>query len=249
MSDPPPAFLTTERLGLHPPTRADAAFVHRTSLDERVWRTGFTPFPRSREAVAEFLAEGANGDDRVDFLVRVRDGDPGDGFTDAAATHAADTVDEVASDDGRDGVVSDDGTDGAASSDDDADGAAAAESADRTDDGPHPDPAGRRAGMVSLTDVDYRRSSAEVGYWLAPAAQGHGYATAAVERVLTYAFDTLDLHRIEAEVDAPNDASVGLLESLGFTHEGTRREVRVLDGERVDMHVYGLLAPEWDDGD
>lgn len=226
MSDSPPAFLTTERLGLHPPTRADAAFVHRTSLDERVWRTGFTPFPRSREAVAEFLAEGANGDERVDFLVRVRDDDSGSGAGDMEVTHPADGVDEVASDD-------------------DTDGAAAADPADQTDGGPHPDPPGRRAGMVSLTDVDYRRSSAEVGYWLAPAAQGNGYATEAVGRVLTYAVDTLDLHRIEAEVDAPNDPSVGLLESLGFTHEGTRREVRVLDGERVDMHVYGLLAPEW----
>jgi Acetyltransferases, including N-acetylases of ribosomal proteins len=100
--------------------------------------------------------------------------------------------------------------------------------------------------MVSLTDVDYRRSTAEVGYWLVLATQGHGYATEAVGRLLSYAFDTLDLSRIEATVDAPNDPSVGVLESLGFTHEGTRPEARVFDGERVDVYDYGLLADEWE---
>lgn len=187
-------FLTDDRVELHAPSEADAAFVHRASVDERLWRTGFTPLPRDRATVAEFLREEANADGRVDFLVRVPEAD---------------------------------GTD--------------TESADD----PNPE-ATRRAGMVSLTDVDYRRSSATVGYWLVPAVQGHGYATEAIRRVLSYAFGTLALHRIEATVDAPNDPSIGVLESLGFTHEGTRREARVLDGDRVDMHDYGLLAAEWE---
>ena len=49
----------------------------------------------------------------------------------------------------------------------------------------------RRAGMVSLTDVNYRRSTAEVGYWLVPATQGRGYAREAVGRLLSYAFDRM----------------------------------------------------------
>lgn len=187
-----PPFLRGDRVELHAPSEADAAFVHRASVDERLWRTGFTPLPRDRATVAEFLREEANADGRVDFLVRVPEAD---------------------------------GTD--------------TESADDPE-------ATRRAGMVSLTDVDYRRSSATVGYWVVPAVQGHGYATEAVGRVLSYAFDTLALHRIEATVDAPNDPSIGVLESLGFTHEGTRRAARVLNGDRVDMHDYGLLVDEWE---
>ncbi len=188
-----PPFLRGDRVELHAPSEADAAFVHRASVDERLWRTGFTPLPRDRATVAEFLREEANADGRVDFLVRVPEADGTD-------TESADDPEVT-----------------------------------------------RRAGMVSLTDVDYRRSSATVGYWLVPAAQGHGYATEAVGRVLSYAFDTLALHRIEATVDAPNDPSIGVLESLGFTHEGTRRAARVLDGDRVDMHDYGLLVDEWEE--
>lgn len=202
------AFLTGDRVELHAPTAADAAFVHRVSIDDRVWPTGFTPVPRSRGAVADFLREEANDDGRVDLLVRVPTGDGG----------------EVAGADDR-APGDDPGTD--------------------DDHAPDDDPETRRGGMVSLTDVDYRRSSAEVGYWLAPAVQGHGYATEAVGRVAAYAFDTLGLARLEAHVDAPNEASVGVLESVGFVREGTRREVRRLDGNRVDAHVYGLLAREW----
>jgi signal transduction histidine kinase len=59
--------LAADRVTPYPPSVEDADFVHRVSLDERVWRTGFTPFPRDREAVASFLREEANGEDRVDF--------------------------------------------------------------------------------------------------------------------------------------------------------------------------------------
>jgi len=199
-----PPFLRGDRVELHAPSEADAAFVHRASVDERLWRTGFTPLPRDHATVAEFLREEANADGRVDFLVRVPEADSQTGVEPGEEADGTDT-----------------------------------ESADDPE-------VTRRAGMVSLTDVDYRRSSATVGYWLVPAVQGHGYATEAVGRVLSYAFDTLALHRIEATVDAPNDPSIGVLESLGFTHEGTRRAARVLDGDRVDMHDYGLLVDEWE---
>jgi ribosomal-protein-alanine N-acetyltransferase len=174
---PGPTFLESERVTLHPVESDDAAFVHRVSNDENVWRTGFTPFPRSRGDVESFVESTANDDGRIDFLAAV---------------------------------------------------------------------GGDRAGVVSLTDVDYRRSNADLGYWFAPEFHGEGYASEAVRRVVRYAVETLDLARIEAHVDVCNDPSVGLLESVGFVREGTRRSVRPHRGERVDMHTYGLLATEWE---
>jgi RimJ/RimL family protein N-acetyltransferase len=67
----------------------------------------------------------------------------------------------------------------------------------------------------------------------------------AVSAVLDYAFGTLGLHRIEADSDPRNDASMALLERLGFQREGFQRE-RYFDlGEIQDAVLFGLLAREW----
>jgi [ribosomal protein S5]-alanine N-acetyltransferase len=69
---------------------------------------------------------------------------------------------------------------------------------------------------------DYR--SASMGYCLGDEAWGHGYATEAACALLQWAFDTLDLNRVQAETDTRNVASARVLEKLGFVREGTLRE-------------------------
>jgi ribosomal-protein-alanine N-acetyltransferase len=90
---------------------------------------------------------------------------------------------------------------------------------------------------------DFR--SASVGYCLDDAAWGQGYATEAGRSLLQWAFDTLDLHRVQAEVDTRNAASARVLEKLGFVREGTLREDCIVDGVVSDSWVYGLLRREW----
>ncbi len=53
------------------------------------------------------------------------------------------------------------------------------------------------------------------------------------------------MHKIAANVFAFNEPSQALVESLGFTHEGTNREERFADGEYHDVYRYGVLAREW----
>jgi RimJ/RimL family protein N-acetyltransferase len=100
-------------------------------------------------------------------------------------------------------------------------------------------------GWCSLTraNPDYR--SAALGYCLEDAAWGHGYATAAAGALLQWAFDTLDLNRVQAETDTRNVASARVLEKLGFVREGTLREDCVVNGEVSDSWVYGLIRREW----
>lgn len=100
---------------------------------------------------------------------------------------------------------------------------------------------GRFIGWCGLTrwNPDYR--SASLGYCLDQAAWGHGYATEAARAVLQWAFDTLDLNRVQAETDTRNMASARVLEKLGFVREGTLREDCVVNGEVSDSWVYGLL--------
>ena len=64
--------------------------------------------------------------------------------------------------------------------------------------------------------------------------------------VLRYwAFDMLDLNRVQAEADTRNAASARVLEKLGFVLEGTLREDCVVNGDVSDSWVYGLLRREW----
>ncbi|MFC0006851.1 GNAT family N-acetyltransferase [Micromonospora siamensis] len=87
--------------------------------------------------------------------------------------------------------------------------------------------------------------SASLGYCFTEAAWGHGYATEAARALLGWAFDTLELNRVQAEVDTRNAASGRVLEKLGFVREGTLREDCVVNGDVSDSWVYGLLRREW----
>lgn len=100
-------------------------------------------------------------------------------------------------------------------------------------------------GWCSLTrwNPDYR--SASLTYCLDDATWGRGYATEAVRALLRWAFDTLDLNRVQAETDTRNLASARVLEKLGFVREGTLREDCVVGGEVSDSWVFGLIRREW----
>lgn len=94
-----------------------------------------------------------------------------------------------------------------------------------------------------LTSVD--DLTAEIGWLLAPQHQGHGYAREAATLVLDLAFGELGLHRVYAELDPRNDASVALCERLGMRHEAHFVEHMRFKGEWADTGVYGILAREW----
>jgi ribosomal-protein-alanine N-acetyltransferase len=102
-------------------------------------------------------------------------------------------------------------------------------------------------GMVSLKRVERSNDYAAAGVHVHPDHQRNGYAREAVSLLLDWGFDEYGLHKIGANAYEFNDASRNLLESLGFTHEGTHRDERYAHGQYHDVHHYGLLADEWRD--
>ena len=96
---------------------------------------------------------------------------------------------------------------------------------------------------VNSWNPDFR--SASLGYCLGEAAWGQGFATEAAGALLGWAFDTLDLNRVQAEADTRNAPSGRVLEKLGFRLEGTLREDCVVNGDVSDSWVFGLLRREW----
>lgn len=100
-------------------------------------------------------------------------------------------------------------------------------------------------GAVNYHDRwDWQRR-ASVGFILARAHHGRGYAREAVGALLGHLFGALALHRAEALVDPDNAASLALLARLGFRREGVMRERWWRGGAVRDEVALAILAPEW----
>lgn len=104
---------------------------------------------------------------------------------------------------------------------------------------------GAVVGWCCLVEWDPDFRSATMGFCLDEPMWGHGYATEAAHALLGWGFETLDLNRVQAEVDTRNPASARVLEKNGFLREGTLREQCIVDGDVSDTWVYGLLRRDW----
>ena len=103
----------------------------------------------------------------------------------------------------------------------------------------------RCIGMVNYHHREAQNRRLEVGYILAPAQQGRGLMTEAMQALLAYCFEELSVHRVQALIHPDNGASIALAKRLGFRCEGgpLRDYWRVGDGF-LDVMMYALLAGE-----
>lgn len=104
---------------------------------------------------------------------------------------------------------------------------------------------GRVAGAIGLHALDWSNRSAQIGYWLGPAEQGHGTMSRACAALVTYAFRDLLLHRVEIRCAVENRRSRAVPERLGFSLEGTLAGAHVLQGTFRDIALYAITAPRW----
>lgn len=100
-------------------------------------------------------------------------------------------------------------------------------------------------GKCILFQFDQTNHRAEIGYILNRDYWRQGLMQQSLEAVINFAFDTLKLHRIEADIDTENASSLGLLEKLGFKREGLFRERWFVYGEWQDSVMLGLLKQDW----
>ena len=100
-------------------------------------------------------------------------------------------------------------------------------------------------GAIGVAEVELQKQSAQIGYYLAADACGRGLATMACRALLAHLFEEVGIHRVELRMAATNDRSIRLAQRLGFTCEGRLRDADVYDGQRRDLLVFGMLAPDW----
>ncbi len=101
-------------------------------------------------------------------------------------------------------------------------------------------------GGLGLGNV--RRGVAQVatlGYWVGERYARRGYTGAAVRLALDFAFDHLNLHRVEASCLPSNQASRALLQKLGFINEGLARGYLRINGTWRDHLLFALLKEDW----
>lgn len=100
-------------------------------------------------------------------------------------------------------------------------------------------------GTCTLLNLDRAHRRGEVGFALRKSTWGNGYASEAVGLLLRFSFESLDLHRLEADVDPQNERSLRLLERQGFRREGYLRERWHHLGRIHDTVFLGLIRREW----
>src|SRR5262249_17514091 len=101
---------------------------------------------------------------------------------------------------------------------------------------------GELLASVGLHRRDGDPAIAEIGFWCAAPARGHGVTTRAVAVVCRWGFAELGLARIEWLAVVGNDGSRGVADKAGFTFEGTlRSRIDLGDGVRHDAWIGALL--------
>jgi len=97
---------------------------------------------------------------------------------------------------------------------------------------------------IKLDQYDTR--IAEIGITISHLEQKKGYAKEVLIGVLTFLFDTKEIHRVVEIVDAENIASISLLKSIGFKQEGHFIENIFFKGKWGSEFQYAMLKREWD---
>ncbi len=102
----------------------------------------------------------------------------------------------------------------------------------------------RFAGLIGLKDTDKDNKRVEIGYWLSEAFQHKGIITSACKTLINYAFDEMDIHRVQIKAATGNIKSQRIPERLGFTREGIERDGELHARGFVDLVIFSLLKTD-----
>jgi RimJ/RimL family protein N-acetyltransferase/ribosomal protein S18 acetylase RimI-like enzyme len=96
------------------------------------------------------------------------------------------------------------------------------------------------------TELSWQGRTAEVGFTFAKEHWGKGYASEAVEALVGYLFDGLNVTRVFGMLHPDNRASAMVLERTGFLFEGETKSSFWVGEELSDDWIYGMTRPDWE---
>ena len=109
---------------------------------------------------------------------------------------------------------------------------------------------GQPERLVGAVTVKLRlaHGRGELSYWIEDDEAGHGLTTEAAAALVRWCFESLGLARLHARCTDDNAGSRAVLRKLGLVPEGVRRQHLRVRGRARDVHEFGLLLDEWDQG-
>ncbi|MDR0229183.1 MAG: GNAT family N-acetyltransferase [Flavobacteriaceae bacterium] len=104
-------------------------------------------------------------------------------------------------------------------------------------------------GSTRFYNINYTQKTLMLGYtWYGKAYRGTGINKHCKYLMLSYAFDVLEMERVEFRADNTNEVSITAMKSIGCTFEGVlRQDTCRNDGTRRDSAVLSILREEWYD--
>ena len=101
-------------------------------------------------------------------------------------------------------------------------------------------------GCIYLNIHDEKARTAGIDYWIREDAWGNGYTTEASRKILNFAFDTLNINRIESCGGKDNPGTYKVMEKIGLKYEGERKEgIFYYYGGLEDLVLYGITKEEY----
>jgi ribosomal-protein-serine acetyltransferase len=104
---------------------------------------------------------------------------------------------------------------------------------------------GTICGAIGLHQIDRAHRNTSIGYWLAADFEGKGIMTSACRALVTEAFQSYGIHRVEIRCATSNAKSCAIPKRLGFNEEGTLRQAEWLYDHWVDLRVFAMLEQNW----
>jgi ribosomal-protein-alanine N-acetyltransferase len=101
-------------------------------------------------------------------------------------------------------------------------------------------------GAINLSEIVRGNfHSAYLGYWIGVAYTRQGYMREGLALAIDHAFKSHRLHRLEANIQPSNTASIRLVNSLGFRLEGLSLKYLKIGGRWRDHERWAILSEEW----
>ena len=97
-------------------------------------------------------------------------------------------------------------------------------------------------GSIDLFDFDPSNKRAGIGILITDNEQNKGYASEALELVISYCFSTLQLHQIYCNISADNQVSLQLFKKHNFNSVGLKKEWIFVQGRWVDEYIFQLFS-------
>ncbi|SHG77362.1 GNAT family N-acetyltransferase [Ferrimonas marina] len=104
---------------------------------------------------------------------------------------------------------------------------------------------GEVVGAAAFNQIHRQTGRVEIGYWLDEGHQGRGIITRCVQFLIDYAFEQLNMEKVEIRAAVDNRPSRNVAERLGMNLEGVQTRAECVGDRVLDHAIYGLLRSDY----